>query len=288
MTLLKKLQWSIGLLLFFFVLPVIAGQLPFNKQASTPIKQPEDKQVVFAATNLEEESELEKTKEQTPESTSEQTKEQDPFKVLLLFTHSQEAYQPMVKAASGKVAVYDDKTNIYNLQDAISKHFSMNGIQTDVLDVDVMKVMKSEGKTFPQAYNTVRPYLSSRLQEQSYNLIIDLHRDSAKRDATTTMYNNQSYARIAIVVGAEHKNYRWNTAYAESLSAAMNDIVPKVSRGVISKSGDNVDGRYNQDLAKEMILIELGGIDNTEDELNRTIAVIGKAIAKTFVTESKS
>lgn len=288
MTLLKKLQWSIGLLLFFFVLPVIAGQLPFNKQASTPIKQPEDKQVVFAATNLEEESELEKTKEQTPESTSEPTKEQDPFKVLLLFTHSQEAYQPMVKAVSGKVAVYDDKTNIYNLQDAISKHFSMNGIQTDVLDVDVMKVMKSEGKTFPQAYNTVRPYLSNRLQEQSYNLIIDLHRDSAKRNATTTMHNNQSYARIAIVVGAEHKNYRWNTAYAESLSAAMNDIVPKVSRGVISKSGDNVDGRYNQDLAKEMILIELGGIDNTEDELNRTIAVIGKAIAKTFVTESKS
>jgi len=287
-TLLKKLQWSIGLLLFFFVLPVIAGQLPFNKQASTPIKQPEDKQVVFAATNLEEESELEKTKEQTPESTSEPTKEQDPFKVLLLFTHSQEAYQPMVKAVSGKVAVYDDKTNIYNLQDAISKHFSMNGIQTDVLDVDVMKVMKSEGKTFPQAYNTVRPYLSNRLQEQSYNLIIDLHRDSAKRNATTTMHNNQSYARIAIVVGAEHKNYRWNTAYAESLSAAMNDIVPKVSRGVISKSGDNVDGRYNQDLAKEMILIELGGIDNTEDELNRTIAVIGKAIAKTFVTESKS
>ncbi|MFJ7646304.1 stage II sporulation protein P [Lysinibacillus sp. NPDC097279] len=280
MTLLKKLQWSIGLLLFFFVLPVIAGQLPFNKQASTPIKQPEDKQVVFAATNLPEQTALELTKEQT--------KEQDPFKVLLLFTHSQEAYQPMVKAVSGKADFYDEKTNIFNLQGAISKHFSMNGIQTDVLDVDVMKVMKSEGKTFPQAYNTVRPYLANRLQEQSYDLVIDLHRDSAKRDATTITHNNESYARIAIVVGAEHKNYRWNTAYAETLSAAMNEMVPKVSRGVISKSGDNVDGRYNQDLAKEMILIELGGIDNTEEELNRTIAVIGKAIAKSFVTESKS
>ncbi len=280
MTLLKKLQWSIGLLLFFFVLPVIAGQLPFNKQASTPIKQPEDKQVVFAATNLPEQTVLELTKEQT--------KEQDPFKVLLLFTHSQEAYQPMVKAVSGKADFYDEKTNIFNLQGAISKHFSMNGIQTDVLDVDVMKVMKSEGKTFPQAYNTVRPYLANRLQEQSYDLVIDLHRDSAKRDATTITHNNESYARIAIVVGAEHKNYRWNTAYAETLSVAMNEMVPKVSRGVISKSGDNVDGRYNQDLAKEMILIELGGIDNTEEELNRTIAVIGKAIAKSFVTESKS
>lgn len=290
MTLLKKLQWSFGLLLFFFVLPVIAGQLPFNKQASTPIKEPEDKQVVYAATNLAEQSALEQTKEETKEATKEATKDQtqdqtkNPFKVLLLFTHSQESYQPIVKAASGKAAVYDEKTNIYQLKDTISKHFSTNGIQTDVLDVDVMKELKLKGKTFPYSYNFVRPYLAKRLEEQSYDLVIDLHRDSAKRDATTLTYNNESYARIAIVIGAEHKNYRWNTAYAESLSAAMNGIVPKISRGVISKSGDNVDGRYNQDLTKEMILIELGGIDNTEVELNRTIAVIGKAISKSFIT----
>jgi len=289
-TLLKKLQWSFGLLLFFFVLPVIAGQLPFNKQASTPIKEPEDKQVVYAATNLAEQSALEQTKEETKEATKEATKDQtqdqtkNPFKVLLLFTHSQESYQPIVKAASGKAAVYDEKTNIYQLKDTISKHFSTNGIQTDVLDVDVMKELKLKGKTFPYSYNFVRPYLAKRLEEQSYDLVIDLHRDSAKRDATTLTYNNESYARIAIVIGAEHKNYRWNTAYAESLSAAMNGIVPKISRGVISKSGDNVDGRYNQDLTKEMILIELGGIDNTEVELNRTIAVIGKAISKSFIT----
>ncbi|WP_460012468.1 stage II sporulation protein P [Lysinibacillus sp. CTST325] len=302
MTLLKKLQWSFGLLLFFFVLPVIAGQLPFNKQASTPIKEPEDKQVVYAATNYAEQSALEQTKEETKDQTKEETQNQtkdqpqdqpqnqpqdqtkNPFKVLLLFTHSQESYQPMVKAASGKAAVYDEKTNIYQLKDTISKHFSKNGIQTDVLDVDVMKELKLKGKTFPYSYSFVRPYLAKRLQEQTYDLVIDLHRDSAKRDATTLTYNNESYARIAIVIGAEHKNYRWNTAYAESLSAAMNEIVPKVSRGVISKSGDNVDGRYNQDLTKEMILIELGGIDNTEEELNRTIAVIGKAISKSFNT----
>ncbi|MFB7157151.1 MULTISPECIES: stage II sporulation protein P [unclassified Lysinibacillus] len=281
MTLLKKLQWSFGLLLFFFVLPVIAGQLPFNKQASTPIKEPEDKPVVFAATNLPEQSVLEQTKEETKEEIK------DPFKVLLVFTHSQESYQPIVKAVSGKAAVYDEKTNIFSLKDTISKHFSMNGIQTDVLDVDVMKELKLQKKLFPDAYNVVRPYLAKRLQEQSYDLVIDLHRDSAKKNATTITHNNESYARIAIVIGAEHKNYRWNTAYAESLSATMNEIVPKISRGVISKSGDNVDGRYNQDLTKEMILIEIGGIDNTEEELNRTIAVIGKAIAKSFVTEKQ-
>ena len=38
-----------------------------------------------------------------------------------------------------------------------------------------------------------------------------------------------------------------------------------------------VDGKYNQDLDPSILLIELGGIENKEDELNRTIAVIAKA-----------
>ncbi|GLC88542.1 hypothetical protein LYSBPC_16690 [Lysinibacillus piscis] len=271
---LKKLQWSFGILLFFFVLPVIAGQLPINKQqTSTPIQPPEDKQVVFAATNLEEQMVLEQTKE--------------PFKALILFTHSHESYQPIVKAVSGKMAVYDEKTNIFQLQEAIAKHFSMNGIQTDVLDVDVMKEVKLQGKNMAASYSTVRPFLAKRLQEQSYDVIIDFHRDATKKEASTIMHNNENYARISLVVGAEHPNYKWNTQYAETLSATMNNIVPQISKGVISKSGDNVDGRYNQDLAKEMLLIELGGIDNTEDELNRTIAVIGKAIAKSFMLEKQ-
>lgn len=272
MTLLKKLQWSTGLLLFFFVLPVIAGQLPFKSQASTPIKQAEDKQVVFAANNLAEQSALKQTK--------------DPYKVLLLFTHSHEAYEPMVQAVSGKVATSHETINIFNLQGVISKHFSVSGLQTEVLDIDIMKEMKLDGRGYHEAYNVMRPHLSKHLETNKYDLILDLHRDSLKRDKTTLTYNGENYAKIAIVVGAEHKNYRWNTAYAESLSATLNSIVPNVSRGVISKSGDGVDGRYNQDLAKQMLIVEVGGIGNNEEEINRTIAVLGKAIANAFAIET--
>jgi len=35
-----------------------------------------------------------------------------------------------------------------------------------------------------------------------------------------------------------------------------------------------------------MMIIEIGGIGNTEEEVNRTIAVIGKAISKAFVNDS--
>lgn len=285
MTLLKKLQWSFGILLFFFVLPVIAGQLPFNKQASTPIKQPEDKQVVFAATNLAEQSVLEQTKE--PEAVQAPDPGPDPFKVLVLFTHSHEAYEPMVKAVSGKVATSHETVNIMSLKDKIVNHFNVNGLKTDVLDVDIMKKLQAEGKGYHESYNVMRPYLSKHLETNNYDLILDLHRDSLKHDLTTISYNGENYAKIAIVVGAEHANFRWNTAYAESLSSTLNAIVPKISKGVISKSGDGVDGRYNQDLAKQMMIIEIGGIGNTEEEINRTIAVIGKAISKAFVNDSK-
>ena len=40
-----------------------------------------------------------------------------------------------------------------------------------------------------------------------------------------------------------------------------------------------MDGIYNQDLANNMVLIELGGIDNTQEEINRTISVLAKAVS---------
>lgn len=37
-----------------------------------------------------------------------------------------------------------------------------------------------------------------------------------------------------------------------------------------------------------MMIVEIGGIGNTEEEVNRTIAVLGKAIAKAFVNDTKN
>lgn len=52
------------------------------------------------------------------------------------------------------------------------------------------------------------------------------------------------------------------------------------TRGIIKKGGAGVDGIYNQDLAPQMLLIELGGIDNNEEELNRTLKLLSKAITQ--------
>jgi stage II sporulation protein P len=67
--------------------------------------------------------------------------------------------------------------------------------------------------------------------------------------------------------------------YAQKLHEQLNAIVPSISRGILKKGEEGANGIYNQDLARNIVLIELGGIDNTEEELMRTIAVLARAIA---------
>lgn len=49
-----------------------------------------------------------------------------------------------------------------------------------------------------------------------------------------------------------------------------------------SKGFQTGNGVYNQDLSGQAILIEVGGVDNTEEELNRSIDVLAKAFGEYF------
>lgn len=259
----KVNRWVL-LVFFLFVLPIAIGQFPFpnNKlEQEAPMQQ----LVAYAAPVME---------YVNPET-----------EVLLLFTHSHEAYKPVAKSKTGMQAVYDEQINIYSLQELVHHYFQLNGVKSTVLDVDVMDVMKQEGAAFHEAYKVVRPYLQEALTKKDYQLVIDLHRDSAPAKVTTLASGDERYAKIAFVIGTEHPNYAWNLAYAEELSAQLNHIVPGISRGVMKKEGAGVNGIYNQDLSPAMLLVELGGIDNTEEELQRTLAVLAQAIAKVFVSE---
>lgn len=274
---LKKLQALAAFLFFIFMLPIVAGLLPFpnNEKFEHPKEtaEAEKQQVVYASSN---------------ETATDVSPSYEPYKVLFVFTHSHETYKPFVKNANGTVAVYDDQTNIYSMQETMADYFRLNGLSAKALEVDVMSVLKQNGKKMYQSYDTVRPYLAEELKKNTYDLILDLHRDSATAERSTIKYNEVKYAKIAFVIGAENPNYKHNLAYANALNTSLNEIVPNISRGIIEKKGEGVDGVYNQDLAKEILLVEIGGIDNTEDEVYRTISVLAQAIAKTFATPEQT
>jgi stage II sporulation protein P len=267
----KTMQKVMSFYLFLFLLPILLIKLPMLAFGVDAPKQVETQPVAYAA-NV--------TKEMTKEIPV--VEETSPLNVLLLFTHSHEAYHPIVKGVIGVNTNYDPSTNVTDISDLVTHHLQLNNAQVDVLPYDNMKEMKVTNRPFYQAYAAIRPTLQQQLNVKSYDLVLDIHRDSANHKVTTLESNNESFARIALVVGAEHANYKLNEAYAKALSVEVNRLVPNMSRGVMTKTKDDGNGIYNQDLSPKSILIELGGIENTEAEINRTLAVIAKAISIVF------
>ena len=86
------------------------------------------------------------------------------------------------------------------------------------------------------------------------------------------------------VVGLEHSNYQKNLDLANSINERIKNKYPSLTRGVITKSGANVDGIYNQDIHPNMILLELGGNENTIDEVLNTVEIIS-VILKEHLSE---
>ncbi|MED3661508.1 stage II sporulation protein P [Ureibacillus sp. FSL K6-8385] len=259
----RKIKGLVFTLLFFFSLPIVIGLLPFPNNEKFVPAAPEEK-ILFASNDL---------------VVSDVAPPADAYKVLLVFTHSHETYKPLLENEKGMVAVYDSKTNLFSMHKLFEDYFRLNGISAKTLQVDVMDVMKQKGKGFHEAYKTARPYIAEELKNNHYDLILDIHRDSTSRNKTTVVHKDVSYAKASFVIGAENPNYKHNKAVAQSISNAMNQIIPNISKGIIEKKGTGVDGVYNQDLAKEFVLIEIGGIDNTEDEVYRTAAVLAQAVA---------
>lgn len=198
-------------------------------------------------------------------------------KALLYFTHNHEAYKPVTKEKDGKVAVSHQSENIVKFGEKLKDQLDFNGIQTDILPIDNMVELNKNKWSYAQSYNSIRPHVKKRLEEVDYDLIIDLHRDSIGADLTTAVHNGEKYAKVAFVVGLDHPNSAENKLKAQRLKDEMEKLVPGITRGLLLKSGKGVDGKYNQDLNPSVILVELGGSGNSEDQLNRTIAVIGKA-----------
>lgn len=264
----KKWKVLITFLLFFFLLPIIVGKLPFpnNEKYEIPLSE---EQLVFAAAT------------ETPTTLTDvlQPSTSDSFKVLLLFTHSHETYKPYLLDKQGKTAVYDSQSNLFTMKKTMSDYFHLNGISATTLDVDVMTILKEKGLNINSAYDIVRPYIKEELQQNEYDLIIDIHRDAINKKASTVKHLEINYAKVAFVVGVRNPNYKTNLSYAQKVSKEMEKIIPNISRGIIQKKGSTVNSMYNQDLSDKMLLVEIGGIENTEDEVYRTISVLSQAIS---------
>ena len=133
--------------------------------------------------------------------------------------------------------------------------------------------LKKHKLKYSDSYEASRYYLEKNLNK-NYKLIINIHRDSLRHKYTLYEKKNKKYARILFIIGSSNKNYKKNKEVAENLNNRLNSKYKGISRGVTIRE----DTAYNQDLNERIILVKIGGIDNTLEELNNTIEVFSKVI----------
>lgn len=189
--------------------------------------------------------------------------------VYIYNTHQTESYSMKT------LEPYNITPSVMMASYLMKEHFQKEGIETIVEETNISDYMKEQGYQYAESYVASRTFVESILKKYpDLKLIIDLHRDAIPHDSSTITIGEKNYAKVLFIVGMNNPNYQTNLSLAQSLSDLINQLYPKLSRGIMSKSGSNVNGLYNQDLNGNMILLELGANENTIDEVQNTVEAI--------------
>ncbi|MDD6323655.1 MAG: stage II sporulation protein P [Bacilli bacterium] len=196
-----------------------------------------------------------------------------PPSVYIYNTHQGESYQG--KALEG----YNIKPSVMMASYILQDKLAQNNVKADVMQDNIADYLNLNNMKYNKSYLASRKFLMDALSKyKDYKLIIDLHRDSLSKDKSTTIINNKSCAKISFVVGQDHDNYEANLNKTNNINEKIKQKYPNLTRGVLVKGGKGSNGIYNQDLSPNIILIEIGGQENTIDEVLNTIELLSPII----------
>lgn len=246
---------------------LLSNNLVYEEDSLSPVhNEIKDNNKEDKANNNQEEIKNEESKEN-------QTN-QSPI-VYIYNTHQTENYN------NDYLADYSITPNVMIASYMLKENLEEYGIYSYVEEDSVKDVLNKNNWKYSKSYKVSRSFIDKRNKEIStFKYYIDLHRDSVKRKHTTIEINGISYARVMLLIGLEHDNYKENLKEAEKINNKINKAYPGLSRGIYKKSGSGVNGIYNQDYSKYVFLFEIGGVENNISEVNNTITVLSKILSE--------
>ncbi|MGM0853202.1 MAG: stage II sporulation protein P [Bacillota bacterium] len=203
--------------------------------------------------------------------------------VHLYFTHTRESYLPYLEGVTNPDSAMHSDVNVTKVGDMVKRNLEDLGIGTSIDKTDVIQTLNKKGLDYWAAYQESRPLVQAAMTSNKDLLyLVDIHRDSQRRAVTTGTINGKFYAKLAFVVGEEHPNYEQNLKVATELHKLLEGKYKGVSRGVIAKKGSGTNGKFNQDLSSNAMLLEFGGVDNTFEELERSAQAFAEVFAEYY------
>lgn len=162
----------------------------------------------------------------------------------------------------------------------LKEYLSSFNIGSIVEEESVVKVLKKQNIIYSNTYAASRILMEEASKNYpDLEMFFDLQVSDYEREATTVEINGENYAKILFVVGTDNGTYLENQEFATELNSILESINPALSRGVSLRGGVGYQGVYNQDFSSKVLLIQVGGINNTIDEVNRSMKILAEVIA---------
>ncbi|MDU4698443.1 MAG: stage II sporulation protein P [Paenibacillus sp.] len=201
--------------------------------------------------------------------------------VMIYHSHPQESYNPVLGTNVDNPSSAEDKKNVGLVGEALAKELERKGVAA--LHSFENYAAKVSNYNYNYSYKYSRETVKQAMAENGkLQYFIDIHRDSQRHDKTTTTIDGVNYAQVYFIIGHGNENWRENERFASSIHDRLEKAYPGISRGIWGKTSSQGNGEYNQSLSPNSVLIEIGGIDNSAEELERTAKVLAGILADLY------
>lgn len=205
----------------------------------------------------------------------------DKPQILIIHTHSSEAYTPSgadIYEASDVSRTEDTNFNIVRVGDELTEVLRAAGL--NVLHDRGIYDYPSYTGSYTRSGQAVEQYLA---ENPDIKIVIDVHRDSLGENGviykTLAEEEGKCSSQVMLLVGTDesglkHDNWRSNLSLAMYLQNAVSGVHPTLMRPVML-----VPQRYNQNLAPGSLILEIGSDGNTLQEALNAVRLFGSAAA---------
>lgn len=197
----------------------------------------------------------------------------DPI-VYIYNTHETEEY---------KSSFYNITPTVKTVSNIMKDELLKLNINSIIETKSVQKEVNKRGLDYPETYTVSLEYLKARRgKNPSLKYFFDMHRDSVVGDVARVSINNKKYATIMFLVGTKNQYYKRNLKGIKVMEKYLN----KHYKGLLRSTYYQPNSTFYQDYDSNMFLVELGGPDNTLEEIYNSAVALSKAI-KYYVEENK-
>jgi stage II sporulation protein P len=198
--------------------------------------------------------------------------------IYIYHSHNQESWIPELPGVKNADYAFNKTTNVTMLGARLAGVLQAMGAEVYQTSYDYEAIYSSQFNYAKSYLYSEKSIINQLALHPHIKYLIDIHRDTSSRSATTATIRGTSYAKLYFVIGLENPNWKQNDAFAKKLQALVTAKYPGLSRGIYYKDKSVGNGWYNQNYSPTSALIEVGGAANTLAESNRTMDIVAQAI----------